>query len=1135
MKEPNRPARPAAGRRLRVVVSIAGVGLAAIVGAGWFYRIPIADGLARSALADMGLDADFEIARLDLGGVGLRQVRVGSETLPDLVAGSADVVFGWGPAGPKVTGVRLVEPALRLSVGATGLSLGSLDKLHPKPSSGGGTLPDLGIEIVDGRALIATPYGAIPATFSSTGRLTRDFAAAADIIPTTIANGERRIEGLQLTLRARTENGALLVDAHGDLAHLLGPDLGADAVTLAGAAVIPRKTSEATASLQGAAARLAMAGHAAQGARLKIDASPGTDGRFRSNGAFTAENLDGPMLRARAPRVTLDAAGDLSKASGQWAVSAGALDLASLRMIGPTGAGDFTFDGRPGEGATVAGTGTVTLPDASLDAAGRRVALRGVPTLAGSPLRPLVASGRNALDRALTQFSTAATLQLDWRAGAGRLSFPGPVTVQTASGGVLTATPAESGRPVAMLLVPSGAIEGGARLSMQGGGLPPATLALTRFTRSGATFNAEGAVRIADWRAAGGRMDLANTRFTLKGADGKGLFSMDGAISMDGATDAISVHGLRTPLRLDASWGGGYRIVLRDGCTPIDAVSIGLPGHVLDGRRISLCPGADGVLMGQDAAGRMFGGFSIDGAAFTGHMDDASRRSVSFAARRIEGRFAGQKSQAHLEITVAAPAYGVDFAPDRHIHFAGNLLTARTESHGRIGGAFTGGVFEDPAVPSNVTEIAARWSSGPENGRNIVRLSGGVAIITDKRPAAATTAEGIAPPQWTPRYNMLRLVDFDASLVGADIDAAGEIDLIDRSEPAARRKGPRRLAAVHAHHDLKTGEGVANVVNPALVFDKKLDLFEISELARGVVDSVRGPVGVNLHAEWDNAGFRTGGHIAPANIDLNAAALGPVTGLSGDIAFDDLALLTTPPGQAVTIRRLNPGVIVENGAITFQMLAADRVKMESAAWPFAGGVLSVDPQVVQIGKDEFRMTLSLNDVDVARLLKQLDLKDLTATGTVEGSFPLVFNSDGGAIDGVGVLRAAPGGGTISYTGSAGGGLVGAPQIAFEALRSFAYDDLVLEISGQLDGELVSAIRFTGTNREPVGISTGPVVAPIPGFGRVEATGLPFRFTVSVRAPFRRLMQTSDGIQDARPLVDQAIRNGTVDPAPQPPN
>ncbi|TPW03875.1 MAG: hypothetical protein FD124_2825 [Alphaproteobacteria bacterium] len=1117
MKEPSRPARPEAARRLRLVFVIAGAGLAAIVGAGWFYRIPIADAVARSALADMGLEADFEITRLDLGGASLRRVRVGLENNPDLAAASADMRLGWGLSGPKLTSVRLVEPALRLSIGAGGLSLGSLDKLRRTASGGANELPAIAVEIIDGRALIATPYGAIPATFSSKGRLTRDFTAGAAIAPTTIVNGPRRLEGLRLNVRARTEGGALLVDAHGDLARLLdadrGADRGANEVTVSVAAVIPGKLTGAAVSLEASAARLATNGHAARTASLKAEVSPGPGGRFRSHGTLTAGAIEGPTASARAPRIALTASGDLSQATGEWNAGADALDLDSLHAINPAGAGDFSFDGRPREGAILAGNGTVTLPRAALDATGRRALLDSLPTLAGTPLGRLVSSGREATDSALTRFSTAAILQLDWRAGAGRLSFPGPVTAQAASGGVVTATPVESGRPVLMLLLPSGDIEGGARLTMEGGGLPPATLALTRFTRSDATFDAEGVVRIADWRAAGGRLDLANTQFTMKSADGKGVFSMDGAVAFDGATEAIRVRDLRAPLRLDASWGGGYRVVLRDGCTPVEAAAIGLPGHTLDGRRVSLCPGADGVLMGEDSAGRMFGGFTIDGAAFTGRMDDAARKPVSFAARRIEGRFTGPQSNSHLEIAVANPAYVVDFAPDRRIRFSG-------------------GLFEDPAVPSNVTEIAARWSSGPEGGRNVVRLRDGVATITDRKPATAETPDAT---QWTPRYNMLQLVDFDASLVGASIDATGGIDLIDMSEPAAKRKEPRRLAAVHARHDLKTGEGSADVVNPALLFGRNLDLYEITELARGVVDSMQGPVGVNLHAEWNNDGFGTGGHVTLADVNLNAASLGPVSGLSGDIALDDLALLTTPPGQTLTIRQLNPGVIVENGVITFQMLASDRVQMESASWPFAGGVLSVDPQIVQIGDDEFRMTLSLNDVDVARLLRQLDLKDLTATGTVEGSFPLVFSRDGAAIDGVGVLRAAPEGGTISYTGSAGGGLVGAPQIAFEALRSFAYDDLLLELSGQLDGELVSAIRFTGTNREPVGITTGGVAAPIPGFGRVTATGLPFRFTVSVRAPFRRLMQTSEGIQDARPLVDEAIRNGTVDPAPQPPN
>jgi hypothetical protein len=96
-------------------------------------------------------------------------------------------------------------------------------------------------------------------------------------------------------------------------------------------------------------------------------------------------------------------------------------------------------------------------------------------------------------------------------------------------------------------------------------------------------------------------------------------------------------------------------------------------------------------------------------------------------------------------------------------------------------------------------------------------------------------------------------------------------------------------------------------------------------------------------------------------------------------------------------------------------------------------------------------------VDVQKLLDQLAIEDLTATGRVEGAFPLVFDDTGGRIVN-GLLRAAPPGGEIRYTGSAGAGLVGAPQIAFDALKAFAYTDLELELDGALDGEIFTAIR-----------------------------------------------------------------------------
>lgn len=1148
MKEPTTPTRPPARRRLRLAVGVAGVTILAAAGAAWFFRMPLADQFARAAVAGMGLDADFEITQLDLGGARLTGVRVGPENSPDVVAQTADLRIGWGLTGPKLTGVRLVEPALRLAISEKGVSLGSLDKLRSIGDGGEGRLPDMTVEIIDGRALAATPYGVLPVTISSQGRLTRDFTATAAIAPTTTRSAAGELDSLRLSVRARTEGGSLLVDAEGALAALDSKNAVARDVRLNASAAIPREVRGATASLRGSATGLGASDHAAAGVRLEASLEPAADRRWRMRSLLSVDALTGPTVSGANARVTLTGAGDPANAAGEWTLRADTLRATRLDASQVSAAGAFAYDGDTRDGAVLSATGSITLPDAGVDAQGRRDVLKAAPSFDGAPLGALFGAGRAALDRALTKFSTAATLRLDWRGGNGRLTLPGPLTLQSTSGAVVTATPIENGRPALMLLLPSGEISGGARLAMEGGGLPAATLAIARYTFANARMSAEGALRIADWRARGERLDLANTRFTLKSDDGKGSFSMDGAVALDGATEAFSLRDLRAPLKIDATWGGGYRIVLRDGCTPIEEGAIGIPGHVLEGRRISLCPGPGGVLMGEDAAGRMLGGFSVDGATFTGRTDDGTRKPVSIAAERIEGRFVGTSADSHLEISAINPAYAVDFAADRRIRFAGALLTARTERNGRVGGALTGGVFEDPTVPANVSNIAARWSSGTEGGRNVVRLIDGVATLSDRKPidgapvvtTAAQTAE-VTPdtaramtaaaettvrPAWIPRFNPVRVGDLDATLIGSEIDATGVIDLIN---------GDRRLAALTVHHDLKTGEGVADIDNTALVFDRKLDLFEITELARGVVDGVTGPVALDLRATWNNDGMTTGGHVILKDVSFAAAALGPVTGVSGNIAFNDLALMTTPPGQTLTVKRLNPGVVVEDGVITFQLLGADRVRMESAAWPFAGGRLSVDPQDVIIGDDDFRMTLTLRDVDVARFLQQLELKDLTATGTVEGSFPLIFNRDGGAIDGMGTLRAAPGGGTISYTGNAGTGLVGAPQIAFEALRSFRYDDLVLELAGKLDGELVTAIRFNGTNQEPIAVTTGPLAAPIPGLGRIQATGLPFRFTVSVRAPFRQLMQTSDGINDARPLVDEAIRNGTVDPAPQPPN
>ena len=128
--------------------------------------------------------------------------------------------------------------------------------------------------------------------------------------------------------------------------------------------------------------------------------------------------------------------------------------------------------------------------------------------------------------------------------------------------------------------------------------------------------------------------------------------------------------------------------------------------------------------------------------------------------------------------------------------------------------------------------------------------------------------------------------------------------------------------------------------------------------------------------------------------------------------------------------------------------------------------------------------------------------------------------------------ARPPGGLIQYVGEVGADSMGAGgKLAFDALKRLRYNALALSFDGDLDGELVTAIRFAGTNEAAVAAAGG-----LP----LSATGVPFKFNVTVRAPFRRLLGTAASFGDARAViraaqqpVPVALPGSRPDPVPPP--
>jgi translocation and assembly module TamB len=264
-------------------------------------------------------------------------------------------------------------------------------------------------------------------------------------------------------------------------------------------------------------------------------------------------------------------------------------------------------------------------------------------------------------------------------------------------------------------------------------------------------------------------------------------------------------------------------------------------------------------------------------------------------------------------------------------------------------------------------------------------------------------------------------------------------------------------------------------------------------------------------------------------VSLATSTIPIVENVTGEIFFDDLFALTTPPGQQVNIGALNPGVEVTNGRVRFQLLPEQKVAIENAEFDFASGVLEMRPTTITLGADETRFELRLRDVDASSLLATLNVPDLEATGRLEGSFPLILTRRSAFVEG-GLVRAQGEGGTISYTGPAGQDATGVSRIAFDALRSFRYDALSLTLDGDLNGDVISSIEFSGRNTgRPVDL--GPI-APVPGLGSVTVRGVPFDFNVRVTAPFRGLARTAATITDPGSLIERG-RNGGGEEAVDP--
>ena len=798
------------------------------------------------------------------------------------------------------------------------------------------------------------------------------------------------------------------------------------------------------------AARIACADMRAVQARLDLKAALDASlARWKGSAGLGVSAMASPLGRLSRLSGAIDFDGDRNRTGGEVTLRSGMVSSPEIS------AGSTTISGRYSIGETTAFKGEAAVQRAALPASLIGQVAGYSDTAHGTPVAPLIRQLALALREAGRSFGGTATLELAMR-GDRRALRVRRLDLAAGSGARLRF---DRGAGLGLDLR-DGGIDLAGQLSLGGGGLPEAAVQLMQ--RPGSDeLRGTGIVR--PYQAGIARLALSGLDFKWRGKAGEVRTTM----ALSGPFGGGRVDGLSMPLLL--RWNG-QMVDVNPGCATIGFARIAAAGVVLEGDRFPICP--VGAAMVRWSPQGFSGGIRTVNPSLKGRVGDSP---LSFAAGTAQVDLAAHR----FAIANAAVRLGADQATGLDI---GQLSG---DFRGVLGGGFDALAGRIGAVPLALSNGKGRWQV--EGSGLSLR---GAFVLSD------TEAQ--------PRFEPLQAPDATLRLSGGKITAqAGLI--------SPRRQ--LRVGSVNVAHDLTLGEGHALLDIPGIRFQTEgLQPNELTALTYGVIADVDGLVAGTGRFDWSGDTVTSTGRFTATEISL-AAVFGQVQGLTTQLDFVDLINMRTAPGQAANVAEINPGVPVRDGALRYRLLDARRVEVEGGRWPFAGGELILDPTILDFDEtQERRMTFHVKGVDAGLFLKEMAFDNLDATGTFDGTLPMIFDAKGGRIEG-GELRARAGG-RLAYVGEISRQDVGLwGNMAFQALKSLNYKNLTIRMSGPLAGEMITDVSFSGVSQGE-GTKSNFLIRRL--------AKLPFVFNVRISAPFRQLLDSVQSWYDPSRLIERNL-------------
>lgn len=415
-------------------------------------------------------------------------------------------------------------------------------------------------------------------------------------------------------------------------------------------------------------------------------------------------------------------------------------------------------------------------------------------------------------------------------------------------------------------------------------------------------------------------------------------------------------------------------------------------------------------------------------------------------------------------------------------------------------------------------------------GRLRARLSGAAAALAP----AGVTLEGLAADL---RMDLaaggarLRRVDVRAHRVAdaARLARFAPLSLEGFARGAETAANPDRLAFrmtlrgadgafvldAEGHHAPATGRGEAALtLFPIRFVPGGLQPADLSPAAAAMFRGASGEISLGGRVRWPGEAVPPDDPLTMTVKGLGfSGSLGTVTGLDGAVAVTQVDPPATAPGQELTATAVDVGIPVVAPRVRFRLEPERILRLESVEARFAGGRVSAEDVAVPVdGKQAVPVVLAVDGVDAARLAEVIDLEGLSATGTLSGWLPLLWDPRTGLAIRQARLTAGTGGGSLRYDPKDGASALqdSGEQVSLllKAIKNFEYESFEVEADGRPGEPFDIKLRLRGAN--PDLYDGYPIALNVTVAGALDQLFGNLRRSLGLTDVIRRRLEASGG-------------------------